>query len=193
MIQKKQIIRFIASEKTHIIATDILLLALALGAVLAIGAIVPGLPLIFAPWLKRKKYTNTQFTKTAYYLSYKGLVEIKDVSGRKVIMLTKKGLQKVRSFDIEFLTLSQPRKWDTFWRVVIFDMPIHYNKARDAFRTKLKDLGFVQIQKSVWVYPYPCEEEVLFVADFFGITQFVEIMIVRSFLHEERVRRAFQL
>jgi len=82
-------------------------------------------------------------------------------------------------------------RWDGLWRVVIFDIPVHYNKARTAFRAKLKELGFVQIQKSVWVCPYPCETEILFVADFFSVRRYIEIMEVRSFLHETRLRTHF--
>ena len=43
---------------------------------------------------------------------------------------------------------------------------------------QLKDLGFIQFQKSVWIYPYPCEEEILFVADFYGVRKHVEILQV---------------
>ena len=68
-----------------------------------------------------------------------------------------------------------------------------YNKAREALRHKIKEIGFVQLQKSVWVCPYECEDEILFVAEAYQVTRFIEILTVDKMLHEEQLKRKFKL
>lgn len=41
-------------------------------------------------------------------------------------------------------------KWDGKWRLVIWDIPETRRSVRDLLRSKLKELGFKQLQKSVW-------------------------------------------
>ena len=75
----------------------------------------------------------------------------------------------------------------------MYDLPIRFKKARDAFRWKLKDLGFFQFQKSAWIYPYPCEGEILFVADFFGVRKHIEIIEVNKILDDRQIKAHFGL
>jgi phenylacetic acid degradation operon negative regulatory protein len=49
-------------------------------------------------------------------------------------------------------------KWDGKWRIVIFDIPEQYAVLRNKIRTILKRAGFRQLQLSVWIFPYECEE-----------------------------------
>lgn len=48
-----------------------------------------------------------------------------------------------------------PRRWDGKWRLVIFDVPERIRGRRNFLRKELSDFGFHQLQKSVWVMPYP--------------------------------------
>ena len=75
----------------------------------------------------------------------------------------------------------------------MFDLPIRFSKAREALRWKLKELGFIQFQKSVWVFPYLCEDEIIFVADFFRVGKYVEILTVERILRDESIKRHFNL
>ncbi len=53
---------------------------------------------------------------------------------------------------------SIPLRWDKKWRIVIFDVWERRRNTRDQLRSMLESNGFVLLQGSVWVYPYPCEE-----------------------------------
>lgn len=44
--------------------------------------------------------------------------------------------------------------WDGSWRVVMFDIPQEHAKYRHALRHLLCRSGYVQVQQSVYVYPY---------------------------------------
>ncbi len=112
------------------------------------------------------------------------------------VELTNKGAKRVKEFTFETLKIKKPKKWDRKWRVVIFDIPIQpkrLNYARAALREKIKELGFYKLQKSVWIHPYPCEDEILLVGEIFGVTRCVEILTVEKLLHEEKVKNYFNL
>ncbi len=56
------------------------------------------------------------------------------------------------------------------WRIVLFDIPEDAKIKREVLRGKLKELGFTMIQRSVWVIPYPCEDDINMLKNFFGFT-----------------------
>ena len=109
------------------------------------------------------------------------------------IVLTKDGETKAIRFKVDEIKIKKPAKWDGEWRVVIFDIPERFKKAREALRNKLKDLGFVKLQESVFVFPYECEDEIDFVTEVFLIRPFVRFMRVKSFTNEEKLRVNFGL
>ncbi len=79
---------------------------------------------------------------------------------------------------------------------MIFDIPTKpkiYNQARNALRQKIKEPGFYQLQKSVWVFPYDFEDEILFVAEIFEVEKYVEIITAEKFMHGKGLKKAFKL
>lgn len=121
---------------------------------------------------------------------YKFVRHIKKEHNNKYV-LTSKGEKKLQDILIDEVIIKAPKKWDGKWRLVMYDLPIRFKKARDAFRWKLRDLGFFQFQKSAWIYPYPCEGEILFVADFFGVRKYIEILEVEKILDDKKLKAHF--
>ena len=74
------------------------------------------------------------------------------VEGKPYLQLTQKGKENIKK-RFPLLTLNQ-NKWDGKWRIVIFDIEEKNKKVRETFRHKLKELGFGQLQKSVWISPH---------------------------------------
>lgn len=109
------------------------------------------------------------------------------------IVLTKEGQKKALKFKLDEMEIKIPPKWDGRWRVVIFDIPDRFKKAREALRKKLRDLGFIKLQESVFVLPYECEDEINFITEVFLIRSFVRFMKVASFTNEEQIRLKFNL
>src|SRR3989344_2930204 len=84
------------------------------------------------------------------------------------------------------------QKWDKKWRIVIFDIPQELHKERTNFRRKLKSLGFYMLQKSVFIFPYPCEEEVGRLASHFKISDQVDFITAESAGYsEDDIKRFF--
>ena len=64
-------------------------------------------------------------------------------------------------------------EWDGIWRIVAYDIPDDIKKERDYFRKKLKSLGFKELQKSMFVVPYKCREEIAVLSQSLGISPYV--------------------
>lgn len=191
---KRQVKEFLNSDTTSATLTKVMLAVIALGGLLAVGAIAPNLVQLLAPYLRKKKYSSKQIYNAYSHLRHNGLIKVrKQKDGKVLIGLTEKGEKKLADLDLDNLTIIQPKGWDKKWRVLIFDLPVRFRKSREALRYKIKDLGFIQLQKSVWVYPYPCEEELIFIAEFFNITKYIEILTVEKILREAELKKHFGL
>lgn len=97
----------------------------------------------------------------------------KQNDGREKVYLTLTGKTRALKYRLNNLTIKKSRRWDKKWRFVLFDIPEEKRKIRDALRKKLKKLGFLEFQKSVFIFPYPCSDEINFVINFFDIHNYV--------------------
>lgn len=94
---------------------------------------------------------------------------IKRANNVEKIQLNEKGKARWLRYQFNDLKLKFSKRWDKKWRIVLFDIPEPKKRIRDALRKKLKKLGFLEFQKSVFIYPFPCEDEVNFIINFFNI------------------------
>jgi DNA-binding transcriptional regulator PaaX len=196
--ESKQIIEniktFLDSEKKSAKATKIILAVLAVGGVLIAGAIAPNIFQAFGRYKRPRQYTPKILRNSVYSLKKKGLVEIiKENEDKVAIRLTSKGKLKIKELAIEIMEIPKMKKWDRKWRIVIFDIPDKYKKAREALRRKLIEWNFYKLQESVWAYPYPCEDEILFICHVFGIENFIDILTVEELLHQDKLKKHFKL
>ncbi len=77
--------------------------------------------------------------------------------------------------------------------MVIFDVPEHLKKGRMALSTKLKELGFHPLQKSVLVFPYPCRDEIDFVLELFNLRPYVRFLTVHEIDADFDLPKVFHL
>jgi len=125
--------------------------------------------------------------KRIYSLKTKGYIkEIK--TGWK---LTPKG--RIEIIKIILWKKLQNKKWDGKWRVIIFDIPEMSRRDRDFLRRELKWIGFIELQKSVWIFPYDMERELmallkLWKLEFKGDIRF---LTVEKITEEEKLKEHF--
>jgi len=125
-----------------------------------------------------------------YYLKRRGLIKIEKDGYDIVVMSTKKGKRRAAINKLIDLKVTVPEKWDGLWRVVIFDIPDTQKIKRNAFRKKLKELGFYSLQKSVWLHPFDCSKEIDFLRNFFGLNKKqIEILLVKSIENDIIVKK----
>ena len=185
------------SDTVPATATKFLLAFLAAGPLLVIGAALPGLLSAAKSTSHSSKYSKKQLSNSYRNLKHRKLIEIiEEKNGTFKVRLTNKGQKRIRELSLDMLTIAKPKKWDGKWRILIFDIPSKpklYNQAREALRRKIKELSFHQMQKSVWVYPYECEDEILFIAEAFQVQKHIEIITAEKILHAEKIKRIFKL
>lgn len=126
------------------------------------------------------------------YLSH--LVETKcNKNGTTTLVLSKEGKRVALTFNIEKMSISIPKYWDNQWRIVMFDIPEKIKKVRDSLRINLRNLGFLELQKSVFVHPYCCTDEIEYLIEFYDIRRHVRLIVADSIDNELDLRRHFKL
>jgi len=143
---------------------------------------------------KWQKYPKRKVYDTFYMLRKKGYINIEKRNRQIYISLTKEGKKKAGMFQIDAFTIKKPKKWDKKWRIVIFDIAQLKKTYREAFRGKLKELGFYPLQKSVWVYPFDCQAETELLKDFFGLSdQEMRLIVADNISKDDQLRKSFKL
>ena len=138
-------------------------------------------------------YTLSYGYRTARSLEKKGLVKVQKIGPKVEIQITPHGLsflEKLKSIKKE---IPKPEKWNGLWQLVIFDIPEKEREVRDLLRDKLKFLGFKQVQKSVWVFPYPCRQLVLDLCRECKALKYVSLFEGRYLGNDRLLRRLFEL
>lgn len=165
-----------------------------------------GFALALTPSPKRQMWILKQLTKewkniNRQYLyriirefKYEKLIDWKEmVDGSVSIILTENGKKWALRFNIDEMKIKKPFKWDGKWRVVFFDIPEKIRNARDALRKKLRELGFYELQKSVFVFPFPCKNEIDFIVEFFKVRNYARYAEIINFTNEEKLIIHFEL
>ncbi len=183
------------TPKAKITKVSLCVLALASMPALVLIAVSMGNAVqIFKQFKTSKKFTKKQIENSFQYLKKHKFIEyVGNKNSKTIVRITKKGKSVLRFFDIEIMKIKKPQKWDGKWRLVMFDIPVRFTRGREALRFHLKQLGFFQFQKSAWIYPYPCEDEIMYIADFHGVAPFIDILKVEEILGEDKLRKHFKL
>ncbi|OGM93116.1 hypothetical protein A2372_01755 [Candidatus Wolfebacteria bacterium RIFOXYB1_FULL_54_12] len=134
---------------------------------------------------------KAQLRNTFYYLQSKGFIEFEDRNGQVFIALTGEGKRMAGKYQINDLKIRKDKKWDKKWRILIFDIAEKHKIKREALRGKLRELGFYQLQKSVWVYPYDFEREAVLLREFFGLAVKEMTIIAEAKIEEDDNLRKF--
>lgn len=114
-------------------------------------------------------------------------------NGTVTLLLTREGKKFALTYDIENIKIKKPLKWDSEWRIVIFDIPERLRRTRNIFRIQLRSLGFYELQKSVFVYPYKCENEIEYLIEFYKLKRYVRFIVADSIDNELHLKQIFKL
>jgi len=141
------------------------------------------------------KKANEQSIKRAIKRLYESkLIDYKERSDGSVeLVLNKNGKEQALVYKLEDMKIKAPARWDKKWRIVIFDIPEVFKKARGALRFHLRRLGFYQLQKSVFILPYECENEIDFLVELYHLRPYVRQIIADRIDNELHLRKIFKL
>lgn len=113
--------------------------------------------------------------------------------GTVTAVITERGKHKVLTFHADTMQIPKPLRWDKKWRLVLFDIPERKRLARDVLRDKLQELGFYQLQRSAFVLPYSCKDEIEFLVELFEVRSYVYYMELHSITNEAKLKLIFKL
>ncbi len=144
--------------------------------------------------LKMGGVDTRYFNRSLKRYENSGLIKSFKKDNKKYYQLTDKGFLKSNEHKIKSRFNLKQKRWDGRWRLVIFDIPEDRKYAREALRRRLKFFKFFPFQKSVFVFPYPCEKEIRALGEYFKINDRVEI-IVTNYLgsRNEEIKSFFNL
>ncbi len=182
------------SQRFGVIQQKILLLLL---SGLALG--LSGSPKAYFQIIKTAGKNWREIEKRALRRAIKGLYESKLINGKQnkdgsiTIILTVEGKRKALTYQLDDMKIKKPSKWDKKWRVVLFDIPENRKRIREILRFHLKKLEFCELQKSVFVHPFDCKDEIDYLIEFYDIRRFVRFVIADSIDNELHLKQKFNL
>lgn len=109
---------------------------------------------------ERRKKLYTRLAAAKARLCHDGLLVAR---ANGTLVLTKKGKANIERILLHEYRVPAQALWDGKWRMLLFDVKESRKSVRSQLRLLLAGAGFVRLQDSAWVYPYPCDEFVALV------------------------------
>jgi hypothetical protein len=140
---------------------NLILRTLALGGVMGVALVAPK-ALSLLKGIDRPKSNRRDLYKRISQamnrLEREGFVRMSGAREHRDIAITKKGQAMIETIYASKYSIPEPAFWDGKWRVVMFDIRERRRKVRAQLRALLFGAGFLRLQDSVWIHPYPCDE-----------------------------------
>lgn len=122
---------------------------------------------------KRQKLNATFQT-----LKRREILQEKILNNSRGYILTPKG--KIKILRLKIKKLNKKKNQNKYWLMVLFDIPERLRKTRDIFRKTLHELGFEQLQKSVWITPYDVLSELKELISNCSLEKFVRFLFIKE-------------
>lgn len=167
------------------------------GTALTTSIILPNSALIFdKPLAKLFKKLDAraqerEIRRTLYYMRHQGLIAFTSADYQHGLKLTTKGRARLKKVEFEKLQIAKPAKWDKKWRLIFFDIPEVHRAGRDALTYKLRQLGCLQLQRSIWVHPFPCRGEIEAVTETYHLSKYVSYVEATGLDSEQHLIKRF--
>lgn len=90
--------------------------------------------------------------------------------------------------------VERPRAWDKKWRLIMFDISAEERSKRNAFRSLISRLGAVMFQKSVWIHPFDCSDQINLLRNFFKLSdEELRLVVAHSIGRDRAFREHFKV
>ncbi len=125
-----------------------------------------------------------------HQLHKRGVVRISKKDDRYFIELTQKGALEML---MEKAGMDHQGAWDGKWRLIIFDIPEKAHLQRDRLRWLLKKNGFIKLQASVFINPYPFNRQAIAYLEETGLNKYIRILRVDDMGDDKILKKKFNL
>ena len=144
-------------------------------------------------WKETKRNPHYTINNSIKHLLQSNLIYFEETPKGKFIRLTKEGESYLRLYTEFGHQLSKPKKWDGKWRIVIFDICEERKTLREKLRNTLREIGFIHLQHSVWVYHYDCEDFITMLKVDFKVGKDILYIIADKIENDFGLRQRFGL
>ena len=173
--------------------TKEILKGLAIGGLIVASFALPGLPQIFRLFGVDNAKDRYRIKRTIQALKEQKLINIYEKDGENIMEITEKGEKRVLKYKFEEMKIARPKKWDGYWHIIAFDIPEKYKRGRDALTRKLKEMELYPLQKSVFICPFECKDEINFIGEVFNIRKFIHYFVAKEIDDEEYFKKYYNL
>lgn len=176
LLEKETIMKNVLENKKFVQASKVVLVSLLAVGVITTAVAAPGVIMALQPFLRRDKYKREDLhraKRTIAALKHRRFIEVEIGPEGQVLKLTEKGKEKALKCYLKALVLKY-KKWDGKWRIFIFDIPTKLNRKRDILREFLDNMGFRILQKSIYISPYPCREEIEAIVEYLQLKSYIK-------------------
>lgn len=174
------------------LAKDILK-GLAVGGFIVACVAMPNLPQVLKLFGVIDSRGRYRFNRSLRNLQEKRLVRMYRKNGQDIIEITDKGKRKVYKYKLDEMKLKRPKKWDGMWHIVMFDIPEPKKIARMSLSKKVQEFGLYPLQKSVFVAPFPCRDEINLIGDFFNVREHIIYIEAHEVEGAKKMKQHFKL
>lgn len=185
-------IKTAAEYKRGELAKDVLRLVGA-GVLLGTVVVAPNMAQVIDYFNPKGRAERRRIWNVIKYLEGRDDIAFETRGSTHYVTLTKKGRIRLDENAIWELMIEQPLRWDKKWRLVMFDFPARFGGVRHIFRQKLEDLGFRMYQRSVFIYPHECHEEILTIAKWYGVDAHIRYVVATEIHDVRRLVKEFDL
>jgi len=143
------------------------------GALIASVVVAPGLGVVYRHFKKAKYQEQKRLRKKLYDLKRAGYV----ARHKNGYSITEKGIQKLNEEEVWQLAPEPNTSKAGEWHIVLFDIPGKKERARQALRARLSELGFSLYQHSVYIHKHNLRNILEPFVEFYGIKSHVRFMV----------------
>ncbi len=135
-------------------------------------------------------FRQQKLERTIQRLQQQGWLKTEYKEAKQIIKLTSKG--ELEALFTAAHSEPKPARWDGAWRLVMFDIPENANSVRRRLRYILHSFGYVCLQASIYIYPYPLNGEAITLFKKSGLMRYIRIARA-EFDDDTDLRKIFNL
>ncbi len=112
-------------------------------------------------------------------------------NGKGKLELTREGKLYFAGLKVKHIKLQTKPKWDKLWRIVTFDIPEELKANRRRFSRTLLAKGMFSLERSIFVYPHECKEEIYKIARLYEVDDYICYITASAVVPDSKLKSAF--
>lgn len=181
---------------------EAILRVLAVVSIVGTSIVFPNFPIVLGTIIslvnelgERKDIDNFKIKRALNSLQKRKIIDIEEIDDEILVVVNEKAKSLLLRYSIkELLNYKlKKKKWDKKWRLIAFDVAEEERKKRDFLRRTLKWIGFVQYQKSIFVFPYDCEKEINYLKNILAGKYDIKYIVAENIDDSAKLAKLFNL